>query len=471
MRYSRYVKFDKAYDFAEKAGFQLTDVQRKDVEQFLEWPASANFYEVGGGKTTVSTVVALMRASDFIVVTVPPILIAPWVKWLNKVSINVLEYKGAPKERAAFDLKAARWVVVSHAIFRTDFDRLEREFNSRENPELIVDEAHNLKSCASILFKRVQRLSTGYNLQMLTGTPISNPLDAYSYIKLKTPAIYRSYGQFENVHVTYRNSSQKIIVFANLDLLQRTLALQTISRTKKEVHGYDLAPIFPDTTYELSPKHYALYRQLVERQLLNFDDGTKIDAITSQRLRHALQQAVVNYDYFSNDPKNRSAAYDLIDQTVEETGCADLKRSKLIIWTKYKRTTAAVLAYCNDMLKIKAVAAYSEADSAASAEDFMEDPTVRILVANPQSAGAGLNPQYVCSEALFLEMDTVSIYNRQCVGRLDRAGQTVPPRMRIAVASGTVQVGLYADMLRNDDLVQKIEPSKDSLRQMLLGQA
>ena len=100
----------------------------------------------------------------------------------------------------------------------------------------------------------------------------------------------------------------------------------------------------------------------------------------------------------------------------------------------------------------------------------MHDPATRILVANPQSAGAGLNPQYVCSEALFLEMDTVPIYNRQSIGRLDRVGQTVRPRMRIAVALGTVQVGLFHDMLKNDDMVERIEPSKDSLRKMLLGQ-
>ena len=468
--YKSFKKFDKAYGFTAKCGFELKDLQVKDAEEFVQWRASLNTYEVGSGKTVLSTVVALMRDADFVIVTAPPILIPGWVKWLKQVSDNVLMYRGTPKERAAMPLHAARWVVVSHAIFRTDYDRLMEELLKRERPEIIVDEAHNLKNVSSILYKKVKQALPHVHLQMLTGTPLSNPLDAYSYIALKEPGAYRSYEQFRRLHVESEDFFGKPTRFRNLDILKRELSVRTISRTKKEIHGYDLTPIFPDTTYELSDKHYALYRRLVEEQLLTFEDGSKIDATSAAALRHALQQVVVNFDHFSNDPKNRSAAYDIIDQTLEETGCSNVANSKLIIWTKYKMTSAKVTDYCN-RLKIKTVAAYSGADSSASAEAFMSDPSVRILVANPQSAGAGLNPQFVCSEALFLEMDTVPIYNRQSIGRLDRAGQTTTPRMRIAVAENTVQVGLYRDMLAKDDTVQKIEPTKDSLRQMLLGRS
>lgn len=306
------------------------------------------------------------------------------------------------------------------------------------------------------------------NLQLLTGTPVNKPVDAYAYIKLLTPGVYRSLAHFENVHVEERDFFKRPIKFQGLDEIKKALQLQSVSRTKLELHGYNLQPLYPDCSYELSPQHMKLYEKLVDEQLLIFDDGSKIDATSVQRLRHALQQVVVNYDFFSNDETNKSAAYDLIDQTVEQTDCANVNRSKLIIWTKYKRTSRSVLQYCNK-LGVKSVAAYSEADSEKSINDFMDDPATRLLVAQYQSAGAGLNPQKVCSEALYLELDTVPMYIRQSLGRLDRTGQTVPPTMRFAIAKNTVQEGLYRDLLKNDDMVQAVEPSKKSVREMLMG--
>lgn len=307
------------------------------------------------------------------------------------------------------------------------------------------------------------------NLQMLTGTPVNKPMDAYAYVKLKTPEVYRSLAHFEAMHVEDRDFFKRPTAFCNLDLLKKNLEQQTISRTKLELHGYSLKPLFPDSSYDLDPAHMRLYEKLVDEQLLTFDDGSKIDAGTIQKLRHALQQIVVNYDYFSNDPTNKSAAYEMVDLMVEETGCHDPAKSKVIIWTKYKRTSRSVLAYCNDVLKLRTVAAFSEADSEKSINLFMSDPSVRCLVAQYQSASAGLNPQYVCSEALFLELDTVPLYIRQAVGRIDRVGQTKIPRLRFAVANGTVQIALLHDLLKNDDMVQRIEPSKKSIREALLG--
>lgn len=305
-------------------------------------------------------------------------------------------------------------------------------------------------------------------LQLLTGTPVNKVEDAYAYVKLLTPQVYRSLAHFEALHVEERDFWKRPTKFCNLDLLKRNLELRSISRTKEELHGYNLKPLFPDTEYELSPEHYKLYVKLVEEQLLVFDDGSKIDATTIQKLRHALQQIVVHFDHFSNDPGNRSTAYDIIDQSIEETECDKLDKSKLIIWTKYKRTSRAVTEYCKS-LKIPTVAAYSEADTEKSINAFMDDEATRILVAQYQSAGAGLNPQHVCSEALFLELDTVPLYIRQSIGRLDRVGQKKVPRMRFAVAKGTVQVELLQNLLRNDDLVQRVEPTKKSIRAALLG--
>lgn len=155
--WSSYADWSKAYDFAGKSGFELTRLQALDAEQFCAWGSAANFYEVGGGKSAVSSVVAMMRGHAQKLVIVPPILITPWATWLHRVSADVLVYRGTPRERAAMKLKQAHWIVMSHGIFRDDFQKLERALD--HSLEIIVDEAHALKNVKSQLFKKVQRLT------------------------------------------------------------------------------------------------------------------------------------------------------------------------------------------------------------------------------------------------------------------------------------------------------------------------
>jgi len=379
--YASYADFDNLTGFSRKAGFQLSALQISDVEQFRQWRASLNRYEVGGGKTVVSTVVSLMRPEvTTTIVTVPPILLRPWVRWLTLVSERVLSYEGDPRERAKLHklMAGSRWIVCSHDIFRRDFPTLVQQLNGRDI-EIIVDEAQFLKNAASVLFKKVLALAATEYVQLLTGTPTSKPLDCYSYIKIKSPNLYRSLTHFESLHVGKRDFYQRPVEWINLEELAQNFGIQSIRRTKEELHGYNNPPLYPDCTYNLSRPHMQLYEKLVDEQLLMLDNGTKIDATSAQRLYHASQQIVVNFDHFSGDPNNRSASYDLLDSVIEQTECNNKGKSKLIVWTHYKRTSRAVWQYLLG-LGIKTVAAYSEVKSQDSFDMFMEDEDTRILV-------------------------------------------------------------------------------------------
>lgn len=469
-RYKTVEEFNEAYNFAQKAGFTLAPMQVEDIESCVMWRACLNTSEVGCGKTVEATAVSLMRGVDCSIVMLPPILIMPWVRWLKKLGEDAIAYQGTPAERKQLSMDH-RWLVMSYAIFRIDYRRIMESVESKRF-ELVVDEAQNIKNIQSKLYKLIkvafESAPEDAFLQMLTGTPLSKPLDAYAYISLKTPKLYYSNLHFENMHVLKRDMWEVPIAYQNLDVMKSNLAINSVSRTKKEMHGYDLQPIFPDCTYELDPAHMKLYRKMVDEQLLIFEDGTKIDLTTPQKLQHALQQVVANWGAFARDPTKIAAIYELLDQSLEETQCATRGNSKLIIWTKYKLTSAAMLKYCND-LGIRTVAAYGDANSGKSVDLFMEDESTRILVAQYQSAGAGLNPQHVCSEALHVEFDTVPMYMRQSFGRIDRMGQTVRPRMKIAMAAGTVQVHMMKQLLAKDDLIARVEPTKEGLRKMLLG--
>lgn len=464
-----YVDFDKESGFSELAGFQLTEKQQEAVEQAVQYRKVLLNLEVGVGKTVIATAVAMMLKYDANIVVVPPILITPWFNWLTQMQCNVVCYRGTPAQRAAIDLENFDWAIMSHDIFRRDFEKVQASTKKRHF-NVILDEAQAAKSPKSVLFRNMQTLVNGdAGLLMLTGTPLSTVLDAYSYIKLKTPTAYRSYANFTNVHVARYDFFNKPIEFTNLDRLKANFDAQTITGTKEEYHGFNLDPIFPDGTYELDKQHYNLYKELVEGQLLNLPDGELIDAVSSQRLYQALQQVVCNWGHFAGDKSKRSAIYDVIDQTVEEAECAKTDKSKLIIWTRARMTSRSVNAYCNEVLRVKTVAAYSEVDSEKSVQAFMNDPSVRILVAQQRSCGAGLNPQHLCWEALYVEVESSSILMRQSLGRLVRVGQKHTPRIKIAVAKGTIQETVVKRLLSNDDDVARVETTKQSVRNMLYG--
>lgn len=446
--------------------FTLAPLQEQDVRDLGAMQRIAFFYAVGAGKTVCSTLVALMWNQPHNLVIVPPILIDDWANWLTSIKVQGVEIYRGPQRKT--ETLQSPWVVMSHAIFRDDYQKITFALRGAD-ASVLIDEAQHIKSSSSKLFRYVNGFAANRNICLMTATPTTKPVDSYSYIKLKTPQVYRSLSHFENLHVAERDIFKSVTKWRQLEEVASALALQAVRRDKREMFGHNLDPINMPIKYKLSSSHYRLYQQLMDEQLLLFTDGTKIDATTAQRLYHASQQIILNYDYFSGKDGNRSAAYDLLDQVIEEVNPMDHGSSKLVVWTYYQRSSAAVTQYLKAAYGDSVVAAYGAVDSGKAVKAIMHDDRVRILVAQPSSVGVGLNLHHVCSEMLFLEMATSPMQIRQAMGRVDRVGQTVRPTIRFALAERTVQNKLFNRLLDNDELVQQVEKTPKSLRQEIFG--
>ena len=448
--------------------FEPAPLQKEDALMAANCGRFGFFYAVGGGKTFVSTLCAKIWNDSTTIITCPPILLDQWEEWLHSVNETDTSIFKGPKRTEA--LLKGRWIIMSHAIFRDSYDKIEAYFRHKE-VTLVIDEAQAIKNPRSVLYKNVVKfVGVERHLLLLTATPTSKPEDTYTYMKLKTPPLYRSYGHWTNLHVGAVDNWGGIQSYKNIDLLKKNFALNSVKRTKLDLFGHNLDPIYQPIRYELSKKHYKLYCDLAEEQLLLLPDGTKIDATTAQKLRHKLQQIVLDLEKFSGVEGKMAAGFELLDQVLEEVDPMVLTNSKLCIWTYYKASSKLVYDYLRKKLGDKAVAAaYSETDSRESVRRIMHDPECRVLVGQPTSVGVGLNLHHVCSEMLFLEQATVPMYARQAIGRVDRAGQKIRPTIRFALASGTVQVKLFNDLLKNDDLTSKVEGTAQSLRDEIFG--
>jgi SNF2 family DNA or RNA helicase len=464
-----------------KCAFELRHDQKEDLEYLAPFKRVGIFAEVGCGKTAVGTYLALAWDQDYNIVLMPPILQRQWERWLKSVKDagDVMIYRGAPKLREELreELLKYKWIIMTLGIFKNDYVKLGRLFQGKTLTG-IVDEAHSVKNVGSDNHKKVRDFFMAGHLQLLTGTPLSAPGDTYAYAKLKSPSVYRSQKQFEDIHVEDRDFFGNITRWRNIQLLKDNLMLQSVRRLSNEVLDIE-QPNYIPITYELDKEHAELYRVLAEEQLLKLPDGGKIDATTAGRLYNALQQIVVNWSYFSGDPDCKSKAFDVIDHVIDEidvanTGLGEDGRplaSKLIIFTYYKMTSKAVWDYLKGP-PFNAVACYSDVtgtQQAANIDAFMSDPNCRVLVAQPTSAGFGLNPQHVCWEVLFLEEPVVPLHFHQGVGRVARDGQLHVPNIRLAIADGTIQQRLHHRLLDKDELVNSVQGGYKDLRDAIYG--
>lgn len=341
---------------------------------------------------------------------------------------------------------------------------------------ILVHNCQNLKNYKSQLFKNAKLFSDGQPLLLMSGTIMSKPGDGYSYVKLNNPEVYRTYAMFENIHVAKRDFFDQPVEWQHLDLLQDNLDLSRVRRTKEEVHANLPKVNYVVVEYDLAPEHMKLYRRLMDEQLLEVEDG-KIDATTAGRLYAAAQQIIANWAYFSDSEDNVPKLFELIDEILDEIGLGEPampgeERSKLILWTNYQRTSARVLSHLNargakTRPAWRAVGAYGAVNSKEGVRAFMEDADALVLVAQPGSAGAGLNPQGFTWEMGFVETPTTTIPFVQCCGRIDRTGQRFNPTIRLFVARGTIQEGLLRNLFANDSLVQQAGGSKQAIKDLI----
>lgn len=468
------------YPFPHPLGGVITleQLQKEDIVKAAHWRRALLDLPVGYGKTIIATCISFMLQPDTTVVLVPPILIVQWVAWLNSIpgAGRVVDYTGSPAARKQLQVAGARWLVTSYQLFNNDIERLRRDL-ARAEVLTVVDECQALKG-RGVLFKNVRNFAAGRDLIMMSGTIASKVGDYYSYIKLNTPDVYASYGVFENIHVEERDIFKQPTKWHNLDLLQANLNMRRVHRTKEEVHAALPKANYIPIYYDLSKEHMALYRRLMEEQLLALDDGSKIDATTATRLYHAAQQIVIDFGYFAGDETKRSSIFDLIDDIADEinlggeilVGGEARPASKLILWTTHRSVSRLVGEHMSKRLaKLgrRAVMAYSEVDSKRSVKEFMEDPDTVELTAQPGSAGAGLNPQYMCWECAFIQIPTTTIPFIQSAGRIDRKGQRYNPNIRLLVARGTIQEQLLKNLFQNDELVNRAAGSKQAIKNLI----
>lgn len=430
---------------------------------------SGLWLDMGTGKTVCSTAIALfkslMEGYRTSLVIMPPILIPQWAEWLRSIkpALSVTEYKGTPAARKGLNLDA-NFVLIGIQIFKRDFARIRGHYQNKP-VFVIVDEATIISNISSDSHQKVHEFSIGRPITLLSGTPANKPGDVYGLMKFTAPGTYRNLKHFENMHVEERDFYNNPSTWQNLELLKDNLMVNSSRVLLADLYKDIDTPLYLPILYDLEEKHMKLYTRLAEEELLKLPNGGKIDATSANRLRHALGQIVVNYDHFSGDDDNVSAAVELVEQKLNELG-----NGKLVVFADYRMTVRQVCRRLSKYNFLPINSEVSDKQKQANLKRFVDDPSCRGLVVQFVSGGKGLDGlQHVCNDCLFIEPCLQPRDFHQAVARLQRLGQTKKVRVYMATASGTLQVRGFRNLLDNDDVVNQVVRNAIDLRREIFG--
>lgn len=405
---------------------KLFETQLHDLKLICKESHFANFSEMGAGKSLPHAILAQGviedKICDYVFIVAPKVVLGDWYKiFKNQL---VCDYKDlvtlyhAPRVvRKHFKLRPI--IILSYETIADDIDKflvLARAYNAM----LVVDEAHKLRNHDSGRTDKLTKLAEECKrVYLLTGTPITNGLkNAYSYINILRPGIYyRTFNSFKLRHMRYSPYDRRVLIgYKDVERVQEILASFSVRHLKKEI--LDLPPVTFQTRFlDWEPAQKKYYMQMVDDCMIELQDSF-LEATNAAARMVRLHQIVTNPSQLGLDCD--STRWKVLDDDLESI---DLTQHKVVILAHYrvsiKRLQEKLKAYN------PAVIFGGTTDVEREKDKFTLDPTCRIMIAHPLSAGIGVNFT-VAAYMIFFEYSWDLDSYDQTVARCNRPGQIYP---------------------------------------------
>lgn len=427
------------------------------AEEFvLEHKAAGLFLDMGLGKTAITLSACEKLLRDQFDVS-RPLVIAPllpakdtWpkelAKWDNLEGLTYALIVGSEKERIA----ALNADVDFHIVNRENVVWLVNYYKKRWPFDMVViDELSSFKSSKAQRFRALKRVRRYIDrIVGLTGTPAPNGLlDLWAQVYLldegarlgKTLTVYR------DTYFTPGRRGPQGVVYEWLpkdgaeEAIYKKLEDLCISMDSKD--HLDLPDrLFISQEVELPQTARGMYQTMRRDMLLPFQDGD-VDAATAAILSNKLLQMAGGAVYDENGGVKliHEAKLEKLDQLIEEAN-----GQPVLIFYNYTHERDRIKARYPYAVEIKD-------DGAIAKWDAGQAP---ILLANPASAGHGLNLQFGGHIIIWYSPTWNYEFYDQANKRLHRPGQTETVLIHILIAKGTMDERVVNVVLKGKEAGQ-----------------
>ncbi len=406
----------------------------------LEHEAAGLFLDMGLGKTAISLSACekLLRDSFDIF---KPLVIAPllpakdtWpkelAKWDNLEGLTYSLIVGSEKERIAALNADADFYIVNreNVVWLVDLYKKKWPFDM-----VVIDELSSFKSSKAQRFRALKKVRKYIKrIVGLTGTPSPNGLlDLWSQVYLldEGKALGKTLSSYRETYFNPGRRGPQGIVY---DWTPKEGAEEAIYKRLDELcismrsEDYLDLPerLFIRQELDLPKTAKDMYRQLQRDTLLPFADGD-VDAGTAAILTNKLLQMATGavYDENGNVKQIHDAKLDKLEQLIEEAN-----GQPVLLFYNYKHERDRIKARFPYAVEIKDDGAIARWDAGQ----------VPILLANPASAGHGLNLQFGGHIIIWFSPTWNYEFFDQANKRLHRPGQTESVLIHILIARGTM---------------------------------
>lgn len=309
---------------------------------------------------------------------------------------------------------------------------------------VIVDEANAYKNPSTRRWKALAAIIKPETyLWMMTGTPASqSPVDAYGLAKLVNP------GGVPKFQTAWRDKvMNKITMFkwapkANANDLVFS-ALQPAVRFTKE-QCLDLPPVVTVTREAPMTPQQNKYYKLLKEQMMVSAAGQTISAVNAGVAVNKLLQISCGAAYTDDkevvefDAGPRLA---VLDEILEETS------RKVIIFAMFRSSIETIVTH---LRKQGFGVGQIHGDVSATKRgniinDFQTQPTIRVLVMQPQATAHGITLTAADTVVFFGPLMSVEMYT-QCIARADRKGQNSEKVTVVHIESSPIERRMFKAM-------------------------
>ena len=367
--------------------------------------------------------------------------------WMGDINRSVI-HRSAVVAHHAQASRRIEMIQQDYEIVIANYDGLgliAQEINNDGRFDLvIVDEANAYKNPSTRRWKALAAIIKPETyLWMMTGTPASqSPVDAYGLAKLVNP------GGVPKFQTAWRDKvMNKITMFkwapkANANELVFS-ALQPAVRFTKE-QCLDLPPVVTVTREAPMTPQQNKYYKLLKEQMMVSAAGQTISAVNAGVAVNKLLQISCGAAYTDDkevvefDAGPRLA---VLDEILEETS------RKVIIFAMFRSSIETIVTHLRKQgFGVDQIHGDVSATKRGNIiNDFQTQPTIRVLVMQPQATAHGITLTAADTVVFFGPLMSVEMYT-QCIARADRKGQNSEKVTVVHIESSPIERRMFKAM-------------------------
>ena len=292
---------------------------------------------------------------------------------------------------------------------------------------IIADESQEIKTHTSARHKAMTLLKPYSSHRALaTGTPIAKDLtDEWAQIRWLDEAIVgiRYITAFRAEYCIMGGFEGKVVVgHKNLSAFKQKVDPFTFRATKEEI-GI-LPKQYSEWHFDLTKTQIALMRELKQSLEAVLASGDTMSVPNAAVAVNKFQQISGGFVIDDDQVVHRLMSMEDNPRVTAAMEWLEAGEGKAVIWARFRED----MNLLSEALKAKGISfveyhgGINDAGRAQSIKSFMDPAGAQVFLANPQSAGTGLNLQGLCNRALYYSNSFNAIDRWQSEDRIHRIG-------------------------------------------------